>query len=104
MIMMWGVFPLQEKKKTAGTNLQSIPGIGPNMEQHLRKLGYTSIESLKGQNPEEMYKRECLQEGVQIDRCALYAYRLAVYFAENDHHDPEKLFWWKWKDEEEKKL
>ncbi len=80
------------------TNLKTIPGIGKNMEQHLNDLGYRYVEDMVGQDAEEMYERECVQAGVMVDRCALYAYRLAVYFAENDVHDPEKLKWWNWKD------
>lgn len=80
------------------TDLQQIPGIGVNMERHLLSLGYDSIASLKGADPEEMYMRECVQNGQNIDRCALYVYRLAVYYAENETRDPEKLKWWHWKD------
>lgn len=81
------------------SDLQQIPGVGPNMEQHLRELGYNSVVSLKGQSPEEMYARECVMKGEQIDRCALYVYRLAVYYAEHEQRDPDKLKWWNWKDE-----
>ncbi len=80
------------------SNLQTIPGVGKNMERHLLELGYTSVASLKGESPEEMYRRDCLRHGAQMDRCVLYVYRLAVYFAENDAHDPQKLKWWNWKD------
>jgi hypothetical protein len=79
-------------------DLTRIPGVGKNMERHLLDLGYGSVESLRGQDPEEMYARECVQSGRHVDRCALYVYRLAVYFAENERHDPEKLKWWNWKD------
>lgn len=78
-------------------DLRNIPGVGPNIEQDLINLGYTTIESLKGQNPEEMYIKDCLYKGFQEDKCQLYVYRLAVYFAENETHDPEKLKWWNWK-------
>ena len=67
------------------SDLQTIPGVGPNMERHLL-------------DPEAMYRRECRQRGEQLDRCVLYVYRLAVYFAENTEHEPEKLKWWNWKD------
>ncbi len=80
------------------TELRKIPGVGPNIEQDLINLGYTTIESLRGQNPEEMYRKDCLHKGFQEDKCQLYVYRLAVYFAENETHDPEKLKWWNWKD------
>lgn len=81
-----------------GTKLTVIPGVGKNMEQHLNSLGYDSVESLVGECPEEMYRRECVQNGGNVDRCVLYVYRLAVYFAENSKHEPEKLKWWNWKD------
>ncbi|WP_334307362.1 hypothetical protein [Anaerotignum lactatifermentans] len=28
----------------------------------------------------------------------MYVWRLAVYYAENEEKDPEKLKWWYWKD------
>lgn len=79
-------------------DLQTIPGVGPNIEKHLLELGYSTVNSLKGADPETMYIRECRQRGEQLDRCVLYVYRLAVYFAENTEHEPEKLKWWNWKD------
>ena len=80
------------------SDLKNILGVGNNIEQHLMNIGYDSIESLKGQSPEEMFARDCAYKGFQEDRCLLYVYRLAVYYAENDVHDPEKLKWWNWKD------
>jgi len=82
----------------ANTDLTKIPGIGPNMAQHLIKAGYPNIQSLKGQHPDEIL-RDCLSQGVQVDRCALYCYRLAVCFADNDGKLPQdKQNWWEWKD------
>ena len=78
--------------------LRSIPGVGVNIEKHFINLGYTTVESLRGCDPEKLYERDCLLHGARLDRCLLYVYRLAVYYAENDIHDPEKLKWWKWKD------
>lgn len=80
------------------TDLTQIPGIGPNMARHLINAGYPDIDSLKGQDPEEIYQKDCLFQGVQADRCALYCYRLAVVYAEGKIDDPEKLKWWNWKD------
>lgn len=80
-----------------GNDLQRIPGVGPKIEQYLLRLGYTTIDSLIGQDPEEMYHRDSIMKGFQEDRCLLYVFRLAVYFAENKHHDSEKLKWWNWK-------
>lgn len=80
------------------TELQKIPGVGPKMEEDLLQLGYTTIASLKGQDPQVMYERSCAIYGMQLDRCVLYVYRCAVYFAETACPDPEKCKWWNWKD------
>jgi len=56
------------------TDLTQIPGIGKKMAEHLVKVGYPDIESLKGQDPEEIFiKHRLLQgEGNQSCRCVLY--------------------------------
>lgn len=79
-------------------DLKLIPGVGKQTEKDLIELGYTTLESLIGQNPEEIYRKECEIKGKKIDRCQLYAYCCAVYFASTNNPDPEKLQWWKWKD------
>ena len=79
-----------------GSNLTEIPGIGKNMERHLINAGYPDIESLKGQSSDDIYMKDCLYQGVQVDRCALYCYRLAVAYADGTITDPEKLKWWNW--------
>lgn len=81
------------------TDLIKIPGIGKNMAQHLMNAGYPNIDSLKGQSADEIYARDCFASGVQVDRCALYCYRLAVYYADHDGALPKnKQNWWDWKD------
>jgi hypothetical protein len=76
--------------------LQRIPGIGPSMAQDLRDLGIYEVGDLVGQDPELMYKRLCLIHGMHIDRCVLYVFRCAVYFATEEQHDAELLKWWNW--------
>ena len=80
------------------TDLTKIPGVGPNMEKHLVSLGYSSLDSLKGADPEKLYEQDRKNHSGTLDRCVLYVYRLAVYYAENEIRDPEKLNWWWWKD------
>lgn len=82
------------------SDLRMIPGIGKNIEQDLLNIGINKIADLKGKNPEELYMQDCLLKGFQEDRCQLYVFRLAVYFAENKEHEAEKLKWWYWKDKE----
>lgn len=70
------------------------------MERHLNNIGILCIEDLKGKDPEDLYHRDCLYKGFQDDRCVLYVYRCAVYYAEHEKRDPKKLNWWYWKDKE----
>jgi len=86
--------------KLKENDLKNIPGVGKNMERHFFNIGIFTIEDLIGKDAEELYERDCLQKGFQEDRCVLYVYRLAVYYANNDIHDPEKLKWWNWKEKE----
>lgn len=79
-------------------NLQRIPGIGPSMAKDLRDLGIFRVRDLVGKDPELMYKRLCLLHRMPLDRCILYVFRCAVYFANNETHDPELLKWWNWAD------
>ena len=78
--------------------LRQIPGVGENIEEDLNNIGIWKIQDLKGKSPEELYRLDCLYKGFSEDRCQLYVFRLAVYYAENEIHEPEKLKWWYWKD------
>jgi hypothetical protein len=69
------------------------------MARHLIAAGHPTIASLKGQNPDDVYARDCVAQGMAVDRCALYCYRLAVYYADHDGRLPEdRQNWWDWKD------
>lgn len=35
--------------------------------------------------------------GEPQDRCLLYVFRCAVYYASRAKHDPEVLKWWNWR-------
>jgi len=90
---------MNTRKAHAGTDdLQTIPGVGPSIAIDLQDLGLTSVSNVAGQDPEELYGRLCALRGSHIDRCVLYVFRCAVYFANNKKHDPELLKWWNWKD------
>lgn len=80
------------------SDLQDIPGIGPNMEEDLLNIGISCIENLRGKDPEYLYGRLCEYEDTDVDRCVLYVFRCAVYYAENEKHDSALLKWWNWKD------
>jgi hypothetical protein len=78
-------------------DLESIPGVGSSIAQDLRDLGFDRVTDLAHRNPELMYDRLCSMRGAKIDRCVLYVFRCAVYFASHTSHDPELLKWWNWK-------
>lgn len=79
-------------------DLRSIPGIGARLAAMLESIGVRRVSDLKGASPEELYAKLEETTGAHIDRCVLYAFRNAVYFASHQRHDPAKLKWWYWKD------
>ncbi len=85
-------------QETSLKDLHKIPGVGPKIARDLRDLGYRCVAELKGRDPETMYAALCSLRGGRVDRCMLYLFRCAVYFATEETHDPELLKWWKWKD------
>ncbi len=86
------------KKKTSDPqNLTSIPGVGISIARDLRAIGIKSVEDLKGEDPEKLYDRSNRHAGVVQDRCLLYVFRCAVYYA-NGGREAEKMKWWSWKD------
>lgn len=90
---------MSENTKLSKNDLKNIPGVGKNMEQHFFNIGIFTIDNLIGKNPEELFLKDCSVKGFQDDRCVLYVFRLAVYYANNSVREPEKLKWWNWKDE-----
>ena len=45
-----------------------------------------------------MYQNLITLRGHHIDRCVLYVFRCAVYFASHSTHEAKLLKWWNWKD------
>ena len=85
-------------KTTAQDDLLRIPGVGKSIAQDLRDLGVTRVNDLRGRDSEALYEELCQLRGAHIDRCVLYVFRCAVYFATEEPHEPELLKWWNWKD------
>lgn len=78
--------------------LQQIPGVGKSIAADLYSIGICSIKELKNKDPEELYLTLCIKQGTHIDRCLLYVFRCAVYYASHKKCDTELLKWWNWKD------
>ena len=83
---------------TRSEALESIPGVGREISRKLTLIGIRKVSDLKNRNPEQLYKKLEERTGLHMDRCLLYVFRTAVYYASHTKHDPEKLKWWNWKD------
>ena len=94
----------QKKMKTtdkeAIKDLRQIPGVGPSIANDLIQIGIHSVDELKGKDPYRLFDESNAIAGCVQDRCLLYVFREAVYYAETPEkkRDPEKLKWWNWKD------
>jgi len=81
-------------------NLTIIPGVGKSIAEDLWNIGIKEIDQLKGKDPEQLYYMSNEFAGAVQDKCLLYVFRCAVYFAEtrNKKQDKAKLKLWNWKD------
>ncbi|MEO6694551.1 MAG: helix-hairpin-helix domain-containing protein [Ignavibacteria bacterium] len=80
--------------------LITIPGVGKSIAEDLLNIGITNVQQLKGKDSEQLYNKSNEFAGAVQDRCLMYVFRCAVYFAEteNKKRKNEKLKWWYWKD------
>lgn len=83
-------------------DLQRIPGVGKSLSCDLYDLGLRATSELAGQDPEALFEQLCDLRGQRVDRCVLYVFRCATYFADCEARglEPELslLRWWNWKD------
>ena len=88
------------KQTFSPNNLTQIPGVGKSIAKDLQNIGINSVSDLVNKDPWELYRHSNTFAGQTQDRCLLYVFRCAVYFAETEsgQRDPEKLKWWNWKD------
>jgi len=84
--------------RSTSKQLEQIPGVGKKIALDMQDIGICHINDLKGKNPEELYRKLCEYKTSPVDRCMLYVFRCAIYYASNTEHDPKLLKWWNWKD------
>ncbi|OGU69554.1 MAG: hypothetical protein A3H45_07855 [Ignavibacteria bacterium RIFCSPLOWO2_02_FULL_55_14] len=89
---------MKSPDKTVLRELQTIPGIGPSIARDLVELGIRRVQDLRGKDPERLYRLLCRRQGLLMDRCLLYVFRCAVYYAETKKAEARLLLWWNWKD------
>ena len=90
---------MTRKQAASVDSLEVIPGVGPSIAKDLQDLGINRVQDLQRHDPQEMFDALCAMRGEKIDRCVLYVFRCAVYFATTRRHDPERLKWWNWTDD-----
>ena len=80
--------------------LTIVPAVGKSIANDLVNIGINSIADLEGKDPVKLYDESNKFAGCIQDRCLLYVFKCAVYFAETPKHkqEEEKLKWWNWKD------
>ncbi len=95
------------KKATATADSQNvikkltvIPGVGKSIANDLLQIGIHEVSDLVGRDPEELFEASNRLVGQVQDRCLLYVFRCAVYFASTPEskRSPDKLLWWNWTD------
>lgn len=79
-------------------SLTAAPGVGRAVARILRNAGIQTIPDLKGKNPTALYNLSNKIAGRVQDKCLLYTFRCAIYFAETKNPKPALLQWWNWKD------
>lgn len=88
------------KKDDHLKSLTVIPGVGKSIANDLWDIGIREVKDLSGKDPEVLYDLLNQFASTVQNRCLLYVFRCAVYFAETPEQevDPDKLKWWNWKD------
>lgn len=89
---------MNDKKSEVLHSFYTIPGVGKSIAQDFWDIGLRSLDDLKDADPDALYDKLCAYQGCKVDRCMLYVFRCAIYFASEKQHDPELLKWWNWKD------
>jgi hypothetical protein len=88
-------------KQEALKDLRQIPGVGISLATDLWNIGITSVADLKGKDADLLFDQSNTFAGIIQDRCVLYVFKCAVYYAETrpEERETEKLKWWNWKDQ-----
>ncbi len=86
-------------KEQSIKDLKQIPGVGISIANDLWNINIKCVADLHGKDPELLFDQSNQFAGMVQDRCLLYVFRCAVYYAETPVADRELelLKWWNWK-------
>ncbi len=94
-------FPEKKSKKidheALNSGLMRIPRIQVAVVRDLLDIGFREIEELKGRAPEALFE-DLRKKKPHSPQDRIYAFRMAVYYAETPNPDPKRLHPWAWQD------
>jgi hypothetical protein len=82
--------PVPGTDRTAFTELEQLPNVGPAVAADLRQLGVATPRDLTGRDPYAMYDELCRLTGKRQDPCVLDTFIAAVRFMGGEPAKP----WW----------
>jgi len=65
-----------------------------SIEKDLHDLNIYNVSDLRNKYAQKLCKKLMQIRDCDIDRCMLYVFRCAIYFASTKNPDPELLKWW----------
>jgi hypothetical protein len=91
---------MENARNTAIKELMQIPGVGKSIANDLWNIGIRKVSDLRHEDPQNLYNLSNKFAGTTQDRCLLYVFRCAVYYANTpkSSQDTDLLKWWNWKD------
>lgn len=92
--------PMQSDDRTALTELEQLPNVGPAIASDLRLIGVTSPQDLRGRDPYAMYDDLCRTTGSHHDPCVIDVFISAVRFMTGEPKKP----WWNYTLERKQEL
>ena len=72
------------------SELTTIPNVGPALARKLDRLDLTSVDELRGRDPQELYERLRLLDTLRDDPCLLDTFVAVVAYADGGPARP----WW----------
>ena len=84
-------------REALNSGLMGIPKIKIAVVRDLLDMGISEIHELIGRSPEVLFE-ELIKLKTEVPKDTLYAFRMAVYYAETEDPDPVRMTPWAWAD------
>jgi hypothetical protein len=81
-----------DARRRLAKRLEEMPNVGPDLADHLIRLGIAGQGDLVGRDPVELYESLCRIDGVRHDRVLLDVFTAVIAYAEGGPPTP----WWEY--------